>query len=372
MSFEVIEIILSFVVVISIIVFVHELGHYSVARWVGVHVEEFSIGFGREIYGRTDRHGTRWKIGILPLGGYVKMLGDADPASARAIGLDEIPASVRAKSLPAQKLRHRAAIVFAGPAFNLIFAVIMLGVIYCVIGQQQIVPVIGSIADNSAAAKVDLKSGDRILAIDAQSIDRVEQILEAVTPLPGKAITISVKRGDQTLSVPLVLSAVDVPDPAGGTRKIGRIGISFGHEFVRIGVIEGAKRAVTETAAMSWQIVVFLKELFTGNRSPRDLGGLISIAELSGQAAKLGLAEFSHLLVILSINLGIINLLPIPVLDGGHLVLYAIEGVRGKPLSENLQNRITMVGFVAVILLMVVANGNDIYRKIVSLSQFFN
>ncbi|MCX8506399.1 MAG: site-2 protease family protein, partial [Alphaproteobacteria bacterium] len=175
MSFELIEIILSFAVVISIIVFVHELGHYGVARWVGVQVEEFSIGFGREIYGRTDRHGTRWRIAILPLGGYVKMLGDADPAGAKSVGLEAIPESLRAKSLQAQKLWHRAAIVFAGPAFNLIFAAIMLAVIYCAIGQQQIVPVVGTIADNSAASKVDLKSGDRILAIDDQSIDRVEQ-----------------------------------------------------------------------------------------------------------------------------------------------------------------------------------------------------
>ncbi|MCX8506780.1 MAG: site-2 protease family protein, partial [Alphaproteobacteria bacterium] len=185
-------------------------------------------------------------------------------------------------------------------------------------------------------------------------------------------ITITVKRGDQTIAVPLVLSAVAVTDPAGATRNVGRIGISFGHEIVRVGVLEGAKYAINETAAMSWQIVVFLKELVTGHRSPRDLGGLISIAELSGQAAKLGLAEFSRLLVILSINLGIINLLPIPVLDGGHLMLFAIEAVRGKPLSENLQNRITMVGFVAVILLMVVANGNDIYSKIIKFSQYFN
>ena len=372
MSLDIMIIILSFVVVLTLIVFVHEMGHYLVARWVGVQVEVFSIGFGREIFGRTDRHGTRWRVAILPLGGYVKMLGDADAASAKSVDMAQIPDNIRAKSLPAQKLHHRAAIVAAGPAFNLLFAMILLALLYIFVGQSKIVPVVSQIASNSAAANADIKAGDRILAIDNQKIDRVEDILALVTPFPGKNIVLSVKRGELEINVPLTLSAVDAPAPEGGTRKIGRIGIGFAHESVPVGVVAASTAAVKDVGAMSWQIIVYLKELVTGSRSPRELGGLISIAELSGQAAKLGLAEFSQLLVLLSINLGVINLLPIPVLDGGHLMLYGIEAVRGKPLSERLQGMVTTIGFAAVILLMVVANGNDIYLKLVKLTSLFN
>ncbi|MDI9349353.1 MAG: RIP metalloprotease RseP [Candidatus Symbiobacter sp.] len=372
MSFDFIEIILAFIVVITVIVFVHEMGHYLLARWSGVHVEIFSVGFGRELFGYTDRLGTRWRVSILPLGGYVKMLGDADAASAKSVALTDIPDTIRAKSLPAQKLRYRAAIVAAGPAFNFLFAMVLLAVIYVALGEKRIVPVVASIAENSAAAKSDIQPGDRIIAIDQQPIDQVETILALVTPNPGKPITMTVDRNGQKIQVNLTLSEVAVADPDGVTRKIGRIGISFAHDFVKVSVFEAIPRAVTEVGIMAWQIVDYLKQLITGDRSPRDLGGLISIAELSGQAAKLGLAEFSLLLVVLSINLGVINLLPIPVLDGGHLMLYAIEAVRGRPLSERAQNMITTVGFIAVLLLMVVANGNDIYNKLRNLSYLFH
>lgn len=354
---------LSFLLLLTILVFVHEFGHYWVARRNGVRVEVFSIGFGPEIFGFHDRAGTRWKFGLLPLGGYVKMFGDAGAASMPGEGLDRMSDEERAVAFHHKRLGQRAAIVAAGPIANFLFAIVVLAGLFMVQGQPYTPAEIGTVAPNSAAATAGLQPGDRIVAIDGSAIDRFEQVQLIVRLNQGTPLSIDVLRDGRTVNLSVTPRIVELQDRIGGTQRVGQLGVGrSGVEFMRhdpfTAVVAGAEETVTLTVGTLtavWQMIV-------GARTTEELGGPLQIAQMSGEATRSGVAGFLWFAAILSINLGLINLFPIPVLDGGHLLFYAAEAVRGKPLGERAQEYGFRIGLALVLTLMLFSTWNDLVQ----------
>ncbi len=352
-----------FLIILSIVVFVHEWGHYRVARACGVRVEVFSIGFGPELVGFTDRRGTRWKISAIPLGGYVKMLGDADATSAtvdvRAIGDPE--------SFPAQTVGRRAAIVAAGPLANFLFAVVLLAILFMVSGRPFTPAEIGAVQPESPAAAAGLRPGDRVLAVDGQPIESFEELQAIVRAAPETPLRFTVLREERELDVTVVPALSEFTDRFGVVHRIGLIGVSrSGIEFKRSGPLEALIEAGAETVRMIGATLKGLAEMVIGTRGTQELGGPLRIAQMSGEIARDGLVPALWFTAVLSINLGLINLFPIPLLDGGHLALYAVEAVRGRPLTERSQEIAFRLGLAMVLSLMLFATWNDIvHLKIV-------
>ncbi|MCX8501962.1 MAG: RIP metalloprotease RseP [Alphaproteobacteria bacterium] len=351
----------TFVLVISIIVFVHELGHFLVARFNGVTVEVFSIGFGPELFGWTDRRGTRWRFALILLGGYVKMLGDLDGASARQVDPRSLPEQQRSRTLSSKSPGQRAAVAVAGPAFNLIFALLIFFGLFVVYGKTEIVPVITEVVSESPAQKAGIQSGDRILSINGTATNSYGQVAEQIQAQGGSAVTVRIQRDGQEKSLEMTPRVVETRDLIGRTHQTMQIGVRFGEvELTRLNPLESLWESGREVVAVTGQIVVAIGELITGAKGPKEMAGLISIAKITGAAAKIGIEPLLRFMALISINLGIVNLLPIPVLDGGHIMLCAIERVRGKPLSERLTNGLTVAGLVIVVGLMIFSNGNDL------------
>lgn len=351
---------LPFLLVLTVLVFVHEWGHYRVARACGVKVEVFSIGFGPELLGWNDRRGTRWKFSLIPLGGYVKMLGDMDASSARST-LEGIAPELRDQAFPAKSVAQRAAIVFAGPAVNFIFAIIVLAGIYNIWGQPYTTPTIGNIAENSAAAEASLQVGDTILQIDGQKIHRFEDVQRIIQIGAGQTVELEILRGDKTITLPITPKIVAAEDRFGNTHQLPRLGVmSTQTAYEHHGFFASFYFATKETYDLSVSTLKAVGQIIVGIRSVQELGGPLRIAQLSGQAASVDYVALLGLLALLSINLGLINLFPIPLLDGGHLVFYAIEAVRGKPPSEQIMNAAAGIGVFAVGSLMVLAVYNDL------------
>ena len=354
---------LSFLLLLTILVFVHEFGHFWVARRNGVRVEVFSIGFGPELFGWNDRTGTRWKFSVLPLGGYVKMFGDAGAASNPAEGIDRMTAEERAVAFHHKRLGQRAAIVAAGPIANFLFAILVLAGLFMVQGQPYTPAEIGTVRPDSAAAAAGLRPGDRITAIDGRSIDRFEQVQLIVRLNQGTPLSVDVLRDGQTVNLAVTPRIVEVDDRLGGVQRVGQLGVGrSGMEFQRhdpfTAVIAGAEETVTLTVGTLtavWQMI-------SGSRTAEELGGPLRIAQMSGEATRSGVAGFLWFTAILSINLGLINLFPIPVLDGGHLLFYAAEAVRGKPLGERAQEYGFRIGLALVLTLMLFATWNDLVQ----------
>ncbi|BBK42867.1 zinc metalloprotease [Allostella vacuolata] len=354
---------LSFLLLLTILVFVHEFGHFWVARRNGVRVEVFSIGFGPELFGWNDRTGTRWKFSVLPLGGYVKMFGDAGAASNPAEGIDRMTAEERAVAFHHKRLGQRAAIVAAGPIANFLFAILVLAGLFMVQGQPYTPAEIGTVRPDSAAAAAGLRPGDRITAIDGRSIDRFEQVQLIVRLNQGTPLSVDVLRDGQTVNLSVTPRIVEVDDRLGGTQRVGQLGVGrSGMEFQRhdpfTAVVAGAEETVTLTVGTLtavWQMI-------SGSRTADELGGPLRIAQMSGEATRSGVAGFLWFTAILSINLGLINLFPIPVLDGGHLLFYAAEAVRGKPLGERAQEYGFRIGLALVLTLMLFATWNDLVQ----------
>jgi len=356
-----------FLAVLTILVFVHEWGHYQVARWCRVKIETFSIGFGPEIFGRTDRNGTRWKFSAIPLGGYVKMLGDMDAASSRS-SLENIPADLRDQSFPAQSVGERAAIVFAGPAVNYIFAILVLAGMYMVWGQPYTAPIVDSIAEQSAAAESGIKAGDKIVAIDGNAIQRFEDIQRIIQVSAGLPLHMTVERDGANVELNVTPKMRELTDRFGGVHQMPQIGIiSNKLVYEQRGFFDAIYYATVEAYHLTVMTLKAVGQIITGVRSTKELGGPLRIAQLSGQAAQIDLPALIGLLALLSINLGLINLFPIPLLDGGHLLFYGIEAVRGKPPSESVMNISAMFGVAVVGSLMVFAVYNDL-----SYFNFFN
>ncbi|PZQ44963.1 MAG: RIP metalloprotease RseP [Micavibrio aeruginosavorus] len=446
----------TFILVLSILVFVHEWGHYIVARLCGVKVETFSIGFGKELFGRNDKHGTRWKFSLVPLGGYVKMFGDTDPASAghkETVGegllARPMTAEDRKGAFFAKPVWQRALIVFAGPAINFIFAIILLSGLYVAYGQPVTPPTASAIIKDSAADKAGFQPHDRVIAIDGSSVRRFEDIRQRVmialdTPMKftvlrdGKEVDLTAtperenfsdrfgfehSRGilgligaangfstdtvvavngkpvEKDAAVPLLKKNLDrkievtfkgidgaddsvlivrplaelnndlgsdsAKDENGNDAgKLLVISEKVGSDIVKHNVFSAVKQAGIETRDVTVGTLTALGQIVTGTRSPKELGGLIRIGAMAGDMAQAGIVAVITFTALLSINLGLINLFPIPVLDGGHLVFYALEAVKGSPIPEKAQEYAFRLGFTILIGLMVFANLSDILQLI--------
>lgn len=352
---------IGFAVVLGIVVFVHEYGHYWVARRCGVTVETFSIGFGPEIFGWTAKSGTRWKVSLLPLGGYVKMYGDADATSAGGSAADD-PATGKV-SFHGRPVKARAAIVAAGPVFNFIYAIVALAALYMIWGQQTTPAVIGNVLENSPAAAAGLEPGDRVTGVDGRPVARFEDLQTAVVAGNGKPVTLAVDRDGRVISMSLTPEMVSVDDRFGNTHQMPRIGISAsGTEWVRQGPVEAVTGAVRETVSIVAMTFGAVGEMIAGTRGTEELAGVIGIAQMSGEVVRMSVATVIWFTAMLSINLGLINLLPVPLLDGGHLAFYAAEAARGRPLSQRAQEYGFRFGLVLVLTLMIVATWNDLVR----------
>jgi regulator of sigma E protease len=354
-----------FVVVLTIIVFVHELGHYSVARRCGVKVEVFSIGFGRELFGWYDKHGTRWKISAIPLGGYVKFFGDADATSSADNGaVAAMTEAERRVSFHHKTLGQRAAIVVAGPAINFLFAIFVYAALFSLVGQPFTLPVVGDVLPNSAAEAAGLRTGDRILSADGSKITRFQELQTYVALRAETPIALRVLRDGAEVDLTVVPQRADVPDGSGGTQRLGRIGVQNGSgtEFVRLNPLDASVQAVRET----WQVVAntftYLGRIVKGKESGDQLSGPLGIAKMSGDMAKSGWLNLVVLMATLSVAIGLINLFPVPMLDGGHLLFYGIEAIRGRPLGERAQEYGFRIGFALVMSLFVFATWNDLNR----------
>ncbi|MSO68884.1 MAG: RIP metalloprotease RseP [Alphaproteobacteria bacterium] len=354
-----------FLATITVIVFVHELGHYLVARANGVRIEVFSIGFGPELFGFRDSHGTRWKLSLLPLGGYVKFFGDANVASGAKDPATFVPIEEdRRVSFYHKRVGQRAAVVVGGPLGNFVFAIIVFAFLFGFVGERYTAPDIVDVLPGGAAESAGIKPGDRLIAIQGQPVERFEDLQSVVETNPGTPLSIVVRRGEAEIALTAIPELTQVTDGFGGTRQIGRLGVKGGQvAFREVGTGEAMWGAVRETFTIAISTLKAVGQMISGSRSTEELGGPIQIGRMSGEIAKDG-AFFSliYFMAILSINLGLINLFPVPMLDGGHLIFYVWEAIAGRPLKPRVQEIGMRVGFVLVIALMVWVTSKDLIR----------
>jgi regulator of sigma E protease len=350
-----------FVLAIFPLVVIHELGHYLVGRLFGVHAEVFSIGFGRQIAGWTDKRGTNWQVGWLPLGGYVRFAGDMSAASTPSAEWLALPAAERNRTFQAKPVWQRALIVAAGPAVNFLFAMVMLAGLFGVYGEPRIAPQIGVFAANSAAEAAGMKLGDRIVSVNGQSITRFEDIGLIVQARAEQPTTFVLDRSGQRLVLDVTPRRETVSDITGVRIPTGRIGIGPATvERVQLSPLELPGAAAHFTVQSVRTMVVALGQIVTGNRSVKELGGPVKMAATSEKVAQLGFVSFLFFMTMVSINLGFINLLPIPTLDGGHLAFYAIEAVRRKPVGLAAQEWAYRSGLFVLLAFMLFVTINDL------------
>jgi regulator of sigma E protease len=354
--------IVPFLVILTVLVFVHEFGHYLIARWNGVRVEVFSIGFGPEMFGWWDRAGTRWKFSTIPLGGYVKMFGDSDASSGLPTpGLARLAPAERDVSFHYKRLGQRAAIVAAGPAANFLFAIVVLAILFMTYGQPFTPAEVGQVQPGSAAEQGGIQPGDVIVDIDGHTVQRFEDIQQVVRLNPGVAMTVIVRRDGQEQTLRVTPSRTELTDRFGNHYQIGLLGIArSGMEYVKRDPATAIMQAGTETWDLSVSTMKALWQIIIGTRATDELGGPLRIAQMSGEVAQGGVVAVLWFMAVLSINLGLINLFPVPVLDGGHLLFYAAEAVRGKPLGQRAQEYGFRIGLAMVLTLMVFATWNDL------------
>ncbi|HEY0625926.1 MAG TPA: RIP metalloprotease RseP [Allosphingosinicella sp.] len=353
--------ILSFLACIGPLIFIHELGHYFVGRWFGVKAETFSIGFGREIAGWTDRRGTRWKIGWMPLGGYVKFKGDMNPASQPSPEWLALPPEERAQTFQAKPVWQRFLIVAAGPFTNLLAAVLLFMGIFGALGYPTTPPVVTGVVEGAAADRAGIAPGDRLVSLNGKHVRNFAEVREYVMLRPSEQIQVTVDRNGQRLTVPVTSGSDTARDQFGNEARIGTLGVqSNALKLEKLPLSRLPDEAVRQTWSSLQQMVVALGQFIQGERSVKELGGPLKIAQISGQQASLGWLPFFWLMAIISINLGFINLLPIPLLDGGHLLFYLIEGVRRKPLRPEAQEWAFRTGLAALLALMIFVTLNDL------------
>lgn len=355
-----------FLFVLTIVVFFHELGHYLIAKWNGIKVLTFSIGFGPEIVGFDDRSGTRWKLAAIPLGGYVKFYGDENAASVPdQDALSGLSEAERRQTFPGQSVAARAAVVVAGPLANFLLAIAIFAGIFMFHGKQTTTPRVDSIQAGSAAETAGFAVGDIVRAIDGRRIDSFSEMQRIVSGAAGQTLRVEVDRGGALLTLPVVPTLREVKDNFGNVHRMGVLGItrSMAPGDVKTESV-GPFAAVGMGAAETWFIVErtlgYIGGIVVGRESADQLGGPIRIAQVSGQVATVGFVALLHLAAVLSVSIGLLNLFPVPLLDGGHLMFYAIEAVRGRPLSERAQEVGFRIGFALVIMLMIFATFNDI------------
>jgi regulator of sigma E protease len=355
-----------FLFVLTIVVFFHELGHFLVARWAGVKVLAFSLGFGPELAGFNDRHGTRWKISAVPLGGYVKFFGDDTEASTPSADvLANMSEEERAGSFHHKKVGPRAAIVAAGPIANFLLAIVIFTCLFTFFGKPSTTARVDKIEAGSAAEAAGFQVGDVVLSIDGSRIDSFTDMQRIVGTNAGDRLTFTVKRGDGTVTLHGTPELREVKDPFGNVHRIGVLGITrqTGTGDVLTERVDPATAlwlGVKETWFVVDRTLAYIGGVFTGREAADQVGGPLRIAQISGQVATIGLAALIHLAAVLSISIGLLNLFPVPLLDGGHLLFYAVEAVRGRPLSERAQEMGFRIGLGLVLMLMVFATYNDI------------
>ncbi len=459
---NIIWILLAFLVVLTIIVFIHEMGHYLVARWCGVKIEAFSIGFGKEITHRYDKHGTRWRLAWIPMGGYVKFAGDMNGASVPSQEtLDAMSPEERDGAFHLKPLYQRAAVVAAGPIANFLLAIVIFASLFMIIGKVthvaridtvkpgspaalagfqpgdivrkidgssitgltdlrmaeqfnggtkldfeverggQLVKLsatpkmtdvkvsiggtaqvgvlgldtilwrsqVGAVQKGSAADEAGLQTGDLITSIDGVKVKTFNDLVKIVSPAAGKIMRVEFKRGSVELSTTITPKTATVTDAKGKVHKVGRFGIgnylddtAWTHK--RFGPVDAVILGSKETYTVVYRTLKSVKDMFSGKQSPKQLGGMLMIAEVSGKAAERGVSDLMELIAFLSISIGLINLFPIPILDGGHLMFYAYEAIRGRPLGEKAQEIGFRIGLTLVLMLMIFATWNDLMRKV--------
>ena len=362
--------VLSFVVpflfVLTLVVFFHELGHFLVARWCGVKVLVFSIGFGPELFGFNDRRGTRWRVSAVPLGGYVKFLGDDTEAStSSAETLANMTDDERAGSFHHKKVGPRAAIVAAGPIANFLLAIVIFTCLFTFFGKPSTSARVDKIEANSAAEAAGFQIGDIVTAIDGTKIDNFTDMQRVVGTRAGERLTFTVKRGDTTVQLQGTPELQVVKDPFGNAHKRGVLGITrktVAGDVVteRVDPATALWLGVKETWFVIDRTLAYIGGVFTGREAADQVGGPLRIAQISGQVATIGLAALIQLAAVLSISIGLLNLFPVPLLDGGHLLFYLVEAIRGRPLSERAQEMGFRIGLGLVLMLMVFATYNDI------------
>jgi regulator of sigma E protease len=353
--------IFSFLIVIGPLIFVHELGHYFVGRWFGVKAEAFSIGFGREILGWTDKRGTRWKVGWLPMGGYVRFAGDMNPASQPSDDWLKLPAEERNQTFQAKPVWQRFLIVFAGPATNFLLAILIVTGFLLAYGQPYTPPVVGEVESASAAEAAGLKPGDRILAVDGAAIDRFEDLFPRFVLRQDEPVRVRFERDGREAEVVARLKRTVETDQFGNEASRGVLGIKPGPPQIRsVGPATALMGSIQYTAEVVGGTITGIRQMIVGKRSVKELGGPLKIAQLSGEQASLGPLVLISFMAAISINLGFINLLPIPMLDGGHLFFYAIEGVRRRPLRPEAQDWAFRTGLAMLLMLMVFVTWNDL------------
>ncbi|MGG5821057.1 RIP metalloprotease RseP [Falsiroseomonas sp. HW251] len=345
--------VLAFVVVLGVLVFIHELGHYLAARWRGIHVERFAVGFGRPITSWMDVRGTEWRIGWIPLGGYVKLHGQEQPGDVS----EEVKASWRAgETFHDKPVRDRAIVVAAGPIANFLLAAVLFGLVYGTVGIPRATTAIGTVMENSAAERAGLLPGDRIVALDGQPISRFDQVQRHIQPRAGQEVAVTVEREGRERSLRITPEA-----RTNGERSVGVLGVTAGAaQFERLDPFSALWAGAVQTWEVSTQTLHAVGQMITGSRGTDDLGGPLGIGKIAGEAAKLGFASLITFMAVLSVNLALINLFPIPILDGGHLLFYAAEAIRGRPLPPRAQELGFRAGFAVLMALFVFATWNDL------------
>jgi regulator of sigma E protease len=354
-----------FLFVLALVVFVHEMGHFLVGRWCGVRVETFSLGFGPRLFKFYDRRGTEWALSAIPLGGYVKFKGDLNAASVPDHdGAAAMPEHERVDSFPHQAVWKRAAIVAAGPAANFVLAFVIFAVSFLAIGRLQVEPVISRVAENSAALSAGFQAGDRVISIDGVKMESFDEVARTISVSEGQTLTFVIQREGREMTIkgaPVVHARKTI---MGTDRRpvMGFVGSSDPAHFYtkRFGVLEASKASVGEIAFVIDRTAHYIGGLFAGRERADQLSGPTRIAYISGKVAESGIAPLLMLAGILSISIGLINLLPVPMLDGGHLVFYAFEALFGRPVSARAQEISYRVGFALVIMLMLFSTWNDI------------
>lgn len=356
---------LAFLFVLTVVIFFHELGHFLVARWCGVGVKTFSIGFGREIFGFTDRYQTRWRVAWIPLGGYVKFLDDENSASVPSRdALQRMTPAEREGAFQTKPLASRAAIVAAGPIANFLLAILIFAVTFTLVGVNITAPRVDELVPDGAAAKAGFKAGDVILSIDGQPVEAFADMQRIVSASADRQLNFEVNRGGVNIMLQATPDRREITDRFGNKLRVGVIGIKRNAsqqewQFKQYGPVEALGLAVRESYFIVSRTLGYLYDVATRRESGDQLGGPLRIAEISGQVASLGFLALINLTAVLSVSIGLINLFPIPLLDGGHLLFYAIEAVRGRPLSERAQEVGFRIGFAIVLLLLVYTTYQD-------------
>lgn len=348
---------------LTIIVFVHEMGHYLVARWNGVAIHTFSLGFGPELFGFNDKHGTRWRLSAIPLGGYVRFVGDMNAASMPdPEAVAALPEAEQRRLFINKNVWQRIAVVIAGPLANVIFTFLVLYALLLGYGRYTIPPVIGEVMQGSVAQQAGFVAGDKILAVDGFKVSGFEDFQRLISTAPGRPVTVVIDRQGADRKISLTPQVAEDVDRFGNVQRIGRIGVARDNSDItlyRPDPVEAVGMTVEDIRFIVDRTAAFIGDFFVGRGDVEQLGGPVKIARVSGEVATLGVVALINLAALLSLNIGIFNLLPIPVLDGGHLLYYLIEAVRGRPLSEKAQEIGYRVGFAIVGSLMIFTLLND-------------